>query len=171
LKRPATQSHSYATSKTFDDLDQVYYKHAVTWLDAQFAFIQGIILFMVFFGTFNPVSMTVIERTAEIGVLRANGESRFEIACGQILEAAILGMLGACLGALVAWLVSIGPLRHGIAMPPAPGLTRGLRITLGLESGGFLKVLWLGILTSVLGSLAPSWRVTHIPITDALRNA
>jgi putative ABC transport system permease protein len=154
----------------FDELDKVYYKHAVDWLDAQFAFIQGIILFMVFFGAFNAVSMTVIERTAEIGTLRANGESRFEIALGQLMEAATLGILGGCLGVLGAWLLSIGPLRDGISMPPAPGLTRGLRITIGLEFWGILKVLQLALATSVAGSLLPSWRSTHIPITEALRH-
>lgn len=154
----------------FDELDRVYYKHAVDWLDAQFAFIQGIVLFMVFFGTFNAVSMTVLERTAEIGTLRANGESKFEIAIGQLVEAATLGIIGGCLGVLAAWVLSVGPLSDGIAMPPAPGLTRGLRITIGFEFREVLKVFLLSVATSVAGSLLPSWRATHIPIVEALRH-
>ena len=155
----------------FDELDKVYYRHAVEWLDAQFAFIQAIILFMVFFGTFNAVSMTVMERTAEIGTLRANGESRLQIALDQVVEAALLGALGGCLGLAAAWALSVGPLSDGIAMPPAPGLTRGLRITIGFECREVLKVFWLIVATSVAGCLLPSWRATHIPIVEALRHA
>jgi putative ABC transport system permease protein len=154
----------------FDDLDKVYYGHAVDWLEAQFSFIKGIILLMVFFGMFNAISMTVSERTVEIGTLRANGERRLEIVLGQIMEAATLGLLGGCLGILGGWALSIGPLRHGIAMPPAPGLTRGLRIFIELAPGEALQVLSLSIITAVAGCLLPVWRATRVPISQALRH-
>jgi len=155
----------------FDELDKVYYRHAVDWLDAQFAFIKSIILFMVFLGILNAVSMTVVERTAEIGMLRANGESRIEIAITHVVEAAALGLLGGCLGLLSGWALALGPLRHGIAMPPAPGLTRGLRIVIALGFHDALEVLTLCIVTSIAGCLLPVWRTTRIPIAQALRHA
>jgi putative ABC transport system permease protein len=155
---------------SFDELDRVYYRHAVNWLDAQFAFIQGIILLMVFFGIFNAISMTVMERTAEIGMLRANGDSQFEIATGEIMESVFLGLLGGSLGILGGWLLSIGPLQQGIAMPPAPGLTRGLRIFIALAPWEALQVLSLTTSTALAGSLPPIWRAMRIPIVAALRH-
>lgn len=155
---------------SFDELDRVYYRHAVNWLDAQFAFIESIILLMVFFGIFNAISMTVMERTAEVGILRANGDSRLEIAAGQIIESVALGLLGGCLGIIGGWLLSVGPLREGIAMPPAPGLTRGLRIFIALELWETLQVLSLTTITALAGSLLPVWRATRIPIVAALRH-
>lgn len=154
----------------FDELDKVYYRHAVDWLDAQFAFIEDIVLLMVFFGIFNAISMTVMERTAEIGTLRAHGDSRMEIAIGQVIEAAGLALLGGSLGILGGWLLSIGPLSHGIQMPPAPGLTRGLRITIELARDEALRVLGLAVVTSAAGSVLPVWRAMHIPIVEALRH-
>lgn len=154
----------------FDELDRVYYRHAVDWLDAQFAFIRGIILLVVFLGIFNVISMTVLERTHEIGTLRANGDGRLAIAFGHILEAVVLAILGAALGLAAAWALSAGPLHHGVAMPPAPGITRSFRIQIELALADALQVMSLTVLTAVVGCLLPVWRAVRMPIADALRH-
>lgn len=154
----------------FDELDKVYYRHAVDWLDAQFDFIRGIILLVVFLGIFNVISMSVMERTAEMGTLRANGVSRFEIALGHVLEAAILSVMGGALGLLAGWALSAGPLGSGIPMPPAPGITRSFRILIELSFRDALHVLSLCAVTSVAGCCPPVWRATRIPIAEALRH-
>ncbi|HET8668769.1 MAG TPA: ABC transporter permease [Terriglobales bacterium] len=155
----------------FDELDKVYYKHAVDWLDAQFGFIRGIILLVVFLAIFNVISIVVIERTLEIGTLRANGDSRLEIALGHGTEAALLGLMGGMLGVLTGWLLTMGPLARGIAMPPAPGITRSFRILIELGSRDAVQVLLLCILTAVAGCLLPVLRAVRIPIAEALRHA
>lgn len=60
----------------FDELDRVYYRHAVDRLDSQFTFIKAIVIVIVFLGIFNTISMRIMEGIGEIGALRANGESR-----------------------------------------------------------------------------------------------
>jgi len=154
----------------FDELDRIYYRHAVDWLDAQFAFIRGIILLVVFLGIFNVISMAVLERTHEIGTLRANGDGRLAIAVGHILEAAILAVLGAALGLAAGWALSAGPLRDGVAMPPAPGITRSFRIQIELAFADALQALVLAVLTAVVGCLLPVWRAVRMPIAEALRH-
>jgi putative ABC transport system permease protein len=155
----------------FDELDKVYYKHAVDWLDAQFGFIRSIILLVVFLAIFNVISIAVIERTLEIGTLRANGDSRLEIASGHVLEAALLGLFGGVLGLVIGWAMVIGPLARGIAMPPAPGITRSFRILIELGARDALQVLLLCMATAVAGCLLPVWRAVRIPIVEALRHA
>ena len=103
-------------------------------------------------------------------MLRANGDSQFEIAAGQIMESVFLGLLGGSLGILGGWLLSIGPLQQGIAMPPAPGLTRGLHISIDLAPWDALQVLSVTTSTALAGSLLPIWRVMRIPIVAALRH-
>jgi putative ABC transport system permease protein len=154
----------------FDELDKVYYRHAVDWLDAQFGFIRCIILLVVFLGIFNVISMTVMERTAEIGTLRASGDSRSEIALGHVLEAIVLGVLGGTVGVLAGCALSAGPLHGGVAMPPAPGITRSFRIFIALGFRDAMQVLSLCAITAVVGCLVPVWRATRIPITEALRH-
>jgi putative ABC transport system permease protein len=154
----------------FDELDRIYYRHAVDWLDAQFAFIRGIILLVVFLGIFNVISMAVLERTHEIGTLRANGDGRFAIAVGHLLEAVVLAVLGAALGLAAGWALSAGPLRDGVAMPPAPGITRSFRIQIELAFADALQALVLAVLTAVVGCLLPVWRAVRMPIAEALRH-
>jgi putative ABC transport system permease protein len=163
-------SFPYLEAVPFDELDKIYYRHAVDWLDAQFAFIRGIILLVVFLGIFNVISMAVLERTREIGTLRANGEGRLTIAFEHILEAAVLAILGAAVGLAAGWALSAGPLHDGVAMPPAPGITRSFRIQIELALADALQVLGLAVLTAVAGCLMPVWRAVHIPIADALRH-
>ncbi len=155
----------------FDALDVVYYKHGVEWLDAQFGFIRAIVLLIVFLGTFNIITMTVLERTAELGALRANGDSRADIALGQVLEAAALGLVGGAAGILVGWASATFLLRNGIPMPPAPGITRSFRIFIELRPGHALEVIALCISTSVVGCLLPVWRAVRMPIAQALTHA
>jgi len=155
----------------FDELDEVYYRHAVNWLDAQFAFIRGIILLVVFLAIFNVISLTTAERTAEMGTLRANGHSRHDVFLNHLLEAALLGVIGGCLGIASAMALVLGPLHHGIAMPPAPGITRSFRILIELASNDAVEVIGLCFVTALTGCLLPVWRASRIPIAEALRHA
>jgi len=154
----------------FDAIDIVYYKHGVEWLEAQFGFIRAIVLLVVFLGTFNVMTMTVLERTAEFGTLRANGDGRADIALGQMLEAAALGLAGGAMGILVAWASATFLLREGIAMPPAPGITRSFRIFIELRPEHALQVLALCVGTAGAGCLLPIWRAVRMPIVQALRH-
>ena len=155
----------------FDELDKVYYHHAVDWLNAQFAFIRGIIVLVVFLAIFNVISLTAAERTAEIGTLRANGESQPDVFFNYFLEAAVLGLIGGCLGIVGALALVVGPLHQGIAMPPAPGITRSFRILIELAANDAVKVVGVCLVTALTGCLLPVWRASHIPIAEALRHA
>ena len=165
--------HRVTTLQTipFDELDKVYYKHAVDWLDAQFGFIRGIILLIVFLAVFNVISMTVMERTVEIATLRANGESRAEVVAMHAAEAVLLGVIGACVGIVAGYLLVLGPLAKGIAMPPAPGITRSFRILIELAARDVGQVAILCTITALLGCVVPLWRALRVPIATALRHA
>jgi putative ABC transport system permease protein len=153
----------------FDVLDEIYYKHGVDWLSAQFAVVRAIILLIVLLGIFNVISMTIVERTAEIATLRANGETPREIAASQMLEAATIGVLGGIAGVCVGWLAATVLLAGGIQLPPAPGFTRSFRIFLSVSWSQALWVIGLGIVTAVVGSLPPLLRVLRVPIAEGLR--
>ena len=155
----------------FEDLDQVYYRHAVDWLDAQFDFVRAIVVVVVFLGIFNVVSMSVVERTAEVGTLRANGESRLEIGLGQAAEAALVGVLGSLLGLALGLGAALGPLRGGVPMPPAPGITRSFSILIELSGWDAAHVLFLCTSVAVVACVVPVWRALRMPIAEALRHA
>jgi putative ABC transport system permease protein len=155
----------------FDVLDEIYYKHGVEWLDAQYGFIRAVILLIVFLGTFNVIAMNVVERTVEIGILRANGDRVSDIAAGQILEAVALALMGGAAGILAGWAAATLFLRGGVPMPPAPGMTRSFRIVLELQRSHVLEILALCVSTAVTGCLIRLWGVIRMPIAQALRHA
>lgn len=154
----------------FDKLDEVYYQHGVDFLASQFGFIRAILLLVAFLGIFNVLSMSVAERTAEIGTLRAHGDSRLEVATGHLLEAGFIGLIGALLGLALASALTASALRHGVAMPPAPGLTRSFRIIIELSWADAGRVLALCTATAMAGCALPVWRATRMSIAEALRH-
>ena len=68
----------------------------------------------VAFGIASVLSVTVVQRTREIGILRATGASQGQILRVFLLQGALFGLLGSCLGILVSYLLvwsfnSFGP--------------------------------------------------------------
>ncbi len=102
--------------------DQAYFYDAVRQLyNRIFGMLGVVISLLVFFAVSNTVSMSVVERTREIGTLRAMGTLPREIVRNFLLEAGVLGGSGILLGMLLS--ISIGMLLMvlDLQMPPPPG--------------------------------------------------
>ena len=153
----------------FSVLDAVYYQHSVDWLDAQFGVIQLIIVVIVVLGIFNTVSTAILERKQEIGTLRANGESRYDILRLLGFEGLALGVLGALLGIALVTGLDATVLSRGILMPPAPGITRQFLVNLELTPLMAVTTAALGIGAALVATLAAGLRVTRMGIAEALR--
>jgi putative ABC transport system permease protein len=153
----------------FSVLDEVYYQHSVDWLDAQFGVIQLIIIAIVVLGIFNTVSTGILERKQEIGTLRANGESRYDILRLLGLEGLALGVLGAVLGIALVIGLNATVLSHGILMPPAPGITRQFLVNLELTPLMAATTAALGVSAALVATLVAGMRVIRMGIAEALR--
>ncbi len=154
----------------FEILDKFFYQNAVDWLDAQFNVIQGIIIFIVILGIFNTVSTAVLERKQEVGNLRANGDSRWEILGLFCSESFALGIVGALAGILLTYILTLTVLKHGILMPASPGFTKQFYVKIELNMLMAVKVFIMGSFCSTLGSFFAGWRVVNMPISEALRS-
>ena len=123
-------------------------------------------LIAIFVGTFliyNTFSMTVVERTHEIGMLRAIGMTRGFVLTLVLIEAAILSLIGSLIG-----------LGLGIF------LARGLMLVMGafLASGesvltvppiGLIQSLVVGIFVTLAAALVPAVQAARISPLEALR--
>src|SRR5204862_5376257 len=83
-------------------------KREVTLIAAGLNLFALIALFVASVGITNTLVTSVIERTKEIGILRAVGATRGQIMSLFLLEGAIIGLLGAAFGlalsrGLAAW--------------------------------------------------------------------
>lgn len=154
---------------SFDVLDEIYYKHSIDWLNAQFRVVQVIILSIVLLGIFNTVSASILERKQEIGNLRANGESVFQVMKLIVSEGALLAIFGSALGIGLSYFVLTTFIHKGLLMPPGPGLTRQFLVTFSFEWPMVFATLSMSAVAALVASTFAGLRVARMPITSALR--
>jgi putative ABC transport system permease protein len=111
-------------------------------------------------GVLNTMLMSVLERTREIGVLRAMGWRRRAILGLVIREALILGVAGGLVGIGVAFFLSYW-------MFYLPGMEGMLQTSWTLEI--FARAISAALLLGLLGGLYPAYRATRLPPIEALR--
>ncbi len=155
----------------FHVLDKVYYQHSVDWLNAQFSVVRVIILSMVLLGIFNSISASVLERRQEIGNLRANGESMWQVLRLIFSEGALLGFFGSIAGMAIVYGVLMLFVHQGLLMPPGPGQTRQFLVTFAFEWPMILGTLALSGGAAVIASGLAGMKVVRAPIADLLRSS
>ena len=124
----------------------------------------GISLFVGAFIIFNTFSITVAQRAREFGLLRTLGASRAQVLRSVLGEGLFLGFFGALIG-----------LGLGVAL--AAGL-KALFAAIGfdvpsngtvIESRTVIVSLVVGVVVTILSTLAPAIRATRVPPVAALR--
>lgn len=111
-------------------------------------------------GVMNTMLMSVLERTREIGVLRALGWRRRRILGLIIREALILGLLGGVSGIGIAF-----TLAYLISQAPMVGDA----LLAEWHLGAFLRALAVALTLGVIGGLYPAYRATRLQPVEALR--
>jgi putative ABC transport system permease protein len=148
-----------------------FYVKTVALFSTQVAVMKLIIALIIVLSISNTQTMSVLERTAEIGTSMALGTTRAQTLRQFLLESLLVGvvggLLGLALGMALAKLISI----VGIPMPPPPGMARGftgqIRVTWGLAG----DAVALALATTLLAGLYPAWKASRMIIVDALRHA
>ncbi len=154
----------------FDVLDAIYYQHSVDWLNAQFRVVQCIILSIVLLGIFNTISAAILERKQEIGNLRANGESKFQVMRLIMVEGVLLAIFGSCIGMAITYVVLSLFIDQGILMPPAPGMTRQFFVSFAFSWKPVLYTLLLSCGAASIASFFAGVKVAKMPIATSLRS-
>lgn len=148
-----------------------FYGQALAMFGAIFGFISVLIGAIVLFTVTNTMTTSVVERTAEIGTLRAIGVRRGEIRQMFIAEGLVLGSFSAALGIAVALAVAGVVNAIGLTWMP-PGRVEPLPLALrvagewGMMIGGAVGVIVLG----ALSALVPAARASRMNIVEALRH-
>ncbi len=107
-------------------LDTATFYKQVRLLYAAIFFFMGLVLaIVVILATANTMTMSVFERTREIGTLLAIGMERSSIRALFLLEGVLLGLIGSGIGAVLSLLLRAVLNASGIMLPPPPGATRG----------------------------------------------
>lgn len=148
-----------------------FYNKTVELFTRQVGVVRVLIALIIVLSISNTLSMSVIERTSEIGTMMALGVKRRGILRQFVLEGALLGVVGGLLGVTIGWLLAQAISAIGIPMPPPPGMARGYIGQIALSPGLVSDGLVLAFATTLLASLAPAWKASRMQIVDALRQA
>jgi putative ABC transport system permease protein len=155
--------------RTWDQLAD-FYTRSVALLTEQLHVLRIIVIAIIVLGIGNTMTMSVIERTGEIGTSMALGTRRGAVLGQVLVEGAMIGAIGTLAGLAVAFLVSAGIDGLHIEMPPPPSLTRGYTAHVWIDAALVLQAPIVAIATTTLASLYPAWRASRMVIVDALRH-
>lgn len=139
--------------------------HVVKTLDAFFAMTYALLLValaVALLGIASTLLAQVVERTRELGILRALGASRRQIVGAVALEAGLLGSAGALLGLPVGVLLAAVFVR--ILGLKAVGWSIPLVVPWGLLAVGTLAA----IASAVAAGLPPARRAAALDVVDAI---
>jgi putative ABC transport system permease protein len=125
--------------------------------------VAGIMAIGALFAALNSMYSAVSTRTVEIATLRAIGFGSGSVIFSVLVEAMLLAVAGALLGALAAWVLFGG---NTVSMGnQISSFVFEMRITAGLV---FTGIAWACVV-GFLGGLLPALRAARRPVAEALR--
>jgi len=172
LRRPISSDQASQTIQAIEQLDpkllalatedfvktdtRMQLSSAMAWMTSMVAIFIGAI------GTLNTMMTSVLERTREIGILRAIGWPRRRVVTMILAESCAIALIASVLGGVLAivgtWALSQAPAAKGILSPSVDALILIEGVALALTIG-------------VLGALLPAWRAAKLQPTEAFRDA
>src|SRR3984885_5329358 len=116
---------------------------------------------------YNTISVSVVRRREEIGIMRALGATRFGVLGAFLLEALCLGLAGGIAGVALGRLMASGAVRLVaatveslyVSSTPAP-----IALTWAVAFAGVA----IGVLLSVVSALAPAWEASQVVPVEAM---
>ena len=144
-----------------------FYNQVHGMFDMIFGFIFSIVLTVVVMSVANSMGMTVIERTREIGTLRAIGLKRSGVVKLFTTESMLLTLIGCVSGLLLTLVVRWGINMADISYVPPNSASR-VPLLVDLDVG---RTLFTFVLMGVVGTVAaymPARRAAKKDIIDAL---
>jgi putative ABC transport system permease protein len=138
--------------------------------------IAAISLLVAGIGIMNIMIVSLMERTREIGILKALGMKNRTVLLIFLCEAAIIGLMGAAIGTGSGWVLAnvvaviLGNSNGGLMQGGSQGaLANRMTITPVLTPTVFAGAMAFGLVVSVVFALYPAWRASKLRPVEALR--
>jgi ABC-type antimicrobial peptide transport system permease subunit len=165
--RARLKESGFGSFSIVDQLEQ--FRTVFLIIDSVLGLLGGISLLVASFGIANTMIMSILERTREIGIMKAIGAEDREIKLIFFVEAAVLGLTGGVIGVFGAW--GIDALANRLAYrfilkPQGASFVDFFSLPPWLTIGAILFAL----LVSIVAALYPAARAARIDPVQALRH-
>jgi len=153
--------------RTWEELSPIY-QQLSSYFDLLFGFLSLAISVLVFFIILQVLTLAFLERTREIGTLRALGTTRGEVFRLFFSESAWLAVLGSAVGTLAGILLSLGFNALGVEWLP-PGTVEPAVLATRIGAPTVLLPFLVSLVATLLSALYPALQAARLPVVDALR--
>ncbi|NDJ75007.1 MAG: FtsX-like permease family protein [Chloroflexi bacterium] len=138
--------------------EMVESRSVFTWMNYGLSFL---IVGPAALGLLNTLTINILERTREIGVVRAIGASRTQVRRIIVVEALLLGLFGAALGVIVGAAVS-----YGFTIASS---TYGTETPYIFPAMGIISAVMIALLLALFASILPARHAARLDIIRALQ--
>ncbi|MBL4845720.1 MAG: ABC transporter permease [Planctomycetes bacterium] len=155
------ERRGYGAQTVYDILTPL--KWVFFFIKGLLAVFGGIGLLVAFFGIANTMLMAVLERTREIGVLKALGARNRDVRRIFLCEAFAIGFLGGVIGLGFGWIA-------GVIVDKILSSMADREISVFLVSPILAaSVIGIAMLVAGIAGLYPAWRAARLIPVEALR--
>lgn len=167
LRRELGSAGASLVVRTWDELSP-YYKQLSSYFDLLFGFLTLAVSVLVFFIILQVLTLAFLERTREIGTIRALGTTREQVFRLFLSESAWLAVTGAAAGVVLGLVLGVGFNAVGIAWRP-PGTVEPVRLAVRWSAATAAVPFLVSVAATLLSALYPSWQAARLGVVDALR--
>ena len=123
--------------------------------------IAAISLLVGAIGIMNSMYTSVLERTKEIGIMKAIGAKNKDILLIFVIEAGLIGLVGGILGTLlgISLALAVGPFSQNA----------GFSLTITIEPLVVLLGLFFAFIVGIIAGILPAYHASKLKPIDALR--
>ncbi len=156
-------------------MDNTMWKQQLPIIDSIGFILSMMVIFVMSLAIFNTMTMSVLERTSEIGVMRAMGQSRFNAVTSFLIEATTIGFIGGILGAIVGSIPAMYLENNGFTFGQdmlddvGDNYAMTAQMNADLTPDILITAVLCGLLTALIGALLPAIRAARIQPYEAMR--
>jgi len=164
--RSEIEKMGYSTSAVLDLIEQIDRVFLITQI--VLGTIGGVALMVALLGIINTMMISLLERTHEIGIMKAIGASNREIRRIFAYESGLFGLFGGIFGVSAAFLLGQGVNNILNYLIRVSGGTGSMVIFITPKSFAFEMII-LSVLVSLLAGWWPARRAAKLSAMEALR--
>jgi putative ABC transport system permease protein len=161
----AAVEHALRDTPTVDVRDQAAAAEARSAsLDGILSLITAVLLLTVLIamlGITNTLALSIIERTRELGLLRAIGMTRRQVRAAVRAEALLISVAGLVLGAVLG---------AGLGAVLVHAMAQGGSLAVSIPPASIGLVAVTALVVGIVAGLAPARRAARLPVLTAIRD-